>query len=243
MRSAPTPADRFPLGVGGTFHENQGRFSSPRASGASIDTGDTLSSSASLGDGSSSPPPLGQLTPGSLPPQEDEILEVGAGVAIEDPATGASDDAAALHQSPPAITASPSGDGRGNQDRKNTPRQKANGNRSSLVGVRGSPSGQSEARTTPFSVVGGQGQQKVPPPLPHSPASPIGARSSVRVTRGVAAGVAAGAAASRKRKRPAAAGASQRSVTTRYQLSCSEDMMHVDIFTTSRVFNLCCIPR
>lgn len=222
MRSAPTPADSFPLGVGGTFHNlhnNQGRLSSPRASGVSIDTGDTPTSSPSLGDGSSSLPPLGQLTPRSLPPQEEEFLEVGTGVASQDPAAGAFGDAAASRQSPPELAASPSGNGSDNQGRKNTPtnRKEGNGNVSSLVHLRGSPNGESEVRTTPFSVVGGQGQQRIVPP-PHSPTSPIGASSSVRVTRGVAAGVAAGAAAgvaaSGKRKRPAAAGANPRSVTT-----------------------------
>lgn len=105
MRSTtPTPADSFPLGLGGTLndpHNNtQGRFSSPRPSVSRDDPGDTPTSSASLGDGSSSPLPLGQLTPPSLPPQEEDWEVEAGGVASEGApaAAGADDDAAASFQ-------------------------------------------------------------------------------------------------------------------------------------------------
>lgn len=218
MRSALTPAGSFLLGVGDTIHgpnKNQGRSSPPKASGVDLDPGSTPpSSSASLGEGSSSLLPLGQQTPPSLPPQE-ENREMEAGVASENPAAGASDDAVASYRSPPAVAASPSGHGRDDQGRKHVPRSEGNDG-SSLVHLRGSPSGQSKARTTPISAVGEQGQQRaLPLPPPHSPTSPIGATAADSVTLGVAAGVAAGAATSGKRRRPTAAGASQRLVTRR----------------------------
>lgn len=86
MRPTQTPAadGNYPLGaVGAAAHDpfNRGRLSSPRPS-VSTDPGDTpTSTTTSLGDGSGSGsvPPLGQLTPPSLPPQEDwEADQAGA---------------------------------------------------------------------------------------------------------------------------------------------------------------------
>ncbi|CAB1120331.1 unnamed protein product [Ectocarpus sp. CCAP 1310/34] len=228
--AAAAAGDAFPLG--GPFHDllnnsNQGRdLSSPRAS-VSTDPSDTPSSStASLGDGSGgSVPPLGQLTPPSLPAGAD-----GAGVGV-----GAGDDGSATqgtmftsHRTAetPVAVAWPSLGARDNSNNnthagiKVAVRQRE-GNESSLVHLRDSPrrrrggrddanrpsnrtqlEGKMASSSPPSTAAAATGRGQQGPRRPTTPTS----SSPAAVAAGVAAGVApACSAGGGKRKRPASA--------------------------------------
>ncbi|CAM9374407.1 unnamed protein product [Ectocarpus sp. 4 AP-2014] len=238
MRPTPTPAaaaaaagDAFPLG--GPFHDllnnsNQGRdISSPRAS-VSTDPSDTPSASTvSLGDGSGgSVPPLGQLTPPSLPPGADGTELGGVGAGDDGAATQGTMFTSHRTAETPAAVAWPSLGPRDNSNNNNhadfkaTVRQRE-GNESSLVHLRGSPrrrrGGRDDAnRPSDRTQLGGKMASSSPPSTaaaaagrgqqgPRRPITPTSS-SSAAVAAGVAAGVAAAySAGGGKRKRPASA--------------------------------------
>ncbi|CAM9884745.1 unnamed protein product, partial [Ectocarpus sp. 8 AP-2014] len=231
--ATPTAAAGATFPLGGSFHDllnnsNQGHdLSSPRAS-VSTDPGDTPSSStASFGDGSGgSVPPLGQLTPPSLPSGAD-----GAGVGV-----GAGDDGAATqgtmstsHRTAetPAAVAWPSLGARDNSSNNNhadmnkaAVRQRE-GNESSLVHLRGSPrrrrGGRDDANrpsdrpqlganmassSPPSTAAAAAGRGQLGPRRPTTPTSSSPAAVATGMASGVAAACSAGGG---KRKRPASA--------------------------------------
>eukprot|EP00752_Nemacystus_decipiens_P005489 g4969.t1 len=234
MRPTQTPATdgSHPSSAGGgTSHDphGRGRLASSSRPGVGTDPGETPpSTTTSLGDGSDSLPLLGQLTPPSLPPPQEDCdsgqasaaaaaAAAGAASSGGDGGIGGAHDAAAAAASPPSKK-------RG-RDAPASGEREAARSEGSLVLLRGSPrrgrdGGAGGRARDDGSSLGDASSSPPPPPL--SPASPTAVTAGFAA--GVAAGVAAGAAAAAaaadgvgvgrvlaggKRKRPSL-GASQR---------------------------------